>query len=168
MSSQLFEPVSPAVVPAPAPAPNPAPPAFKPEFLTGVYAISPYGDVAALNSMYYASGDTAAELARRYGAIARFRASSTMSPVDVRWNTVQLPANSSLLPPAGMRQYDQTKLAALLQLPRFWQWVLQFPNGVEVNAGFLADYFKRNPEDKFPGNADKSVRQILISEGATA
>jgi hypothetical protein len=41
---------------------------------------------------------------------------------------------------------------------------LRLPNGTEMNAGFLADYYVRNPEDKFPGLADKYVKQIIEGE----
>lgn len=140
---------------------------FVPGFISDVYACSPYGDVAALNKLYYATADTAAELARRYNATPVLRASTSMSPISTRWNTVQIPAGSTLLPPPGTRQTDPQKIEVLMELPRFYQWALRFANGVEVNAGFLADYYRRNPEAQFPGLADRYCRAILASEGVS-
>lgn len=34
-------------------------------------------------------------------------------------------------------------------------------NGELKNAGLIAAYYKRNPEDRFPGVADKLIRQVL-------
>lgn len=41
------------------------------------------------------------------------------------------------------------------------QWWLRFSDGLELNAGVLAAYFVRNPEDKYPGLADSFVREYI-------
>lgn len=38
---------------------------------------------------------------------------------------------------------------------------LAWPDGVQQNAGILASFYVRNPEDKFPGVADYFVNAIL-------
>jgi hypothetical protein len=40
------------------------------------------------------------------------------------------------------------------------RWV-RFWDGLEMNAGILAAYFKRMPEDQFPGLADKMCRDLI-------
>lgn len=46
------------------------------------------------------------------------------------------------------------------------QWYLQFPNGTLINAGILADYFRRNPESEHPGVADNYVKQYIAAAEA--
>jgi len=41
------------------------------------------------------------------------------------------------------------------------QYDIKLPDGRQVNAGILAGYYARNPEDKFPGLADKLIRSQL-------
>jgi hypothetical protein len=41
------------------------------------------------------------------------------------------------------------------------QWWLRFDDGLELNAGTLAAYFVRCPEDQFPGLADSFVRDYI-------
>lgn len=41
------------------------------------------------------------------------------------------------------------------------QWWLRFPDGLELNAGILAAYFTRNPEDQFPGLAESFMREYI-------
>lgn len=40
------------------------------------------------------------------------------------------------------------------------RWI-RFDDGLEMNAGILAAYFKRMPEDLFPGVADTMCRQLI-------
>jgi hypothetical protein len=41
------------------------------------------------------------------------------------------------------------------------EYAIQLADGRQVNAGILAGYYARNPEDKFPGLADKLIRGQL-------
>lgn len=45
---------------------------------------------------------------------------------------------------------------------RYVQWA----NGVMIIAGFMARAFTLNPEDQFPGVADKAVREMMRIQGA--
>ena len=45
-------------------------------------------------------------------------------------------------------------------------WYLQMPDGTLINAGILADYFRRNPEAEYPGVADKYVRDYIAAAEA--
>jgi len=40
---------------------------------------------------------------------------------------------------------------------------IKLHNGQTINAGLLADYFRRNPENQFPGVADRYVRSIVAA-----
>lgn len=40
------------------------------------------------------------------------------------------------------------------------RWI-RFEDGTEVNAGFLAAFFVRNPEEKYPGLAEGMVNQYI-------
>jgi len=102
---------------------------FVPTFEKDPVAISTYGTVTHLNPGYFATAETAEELARRYNAV----------PVEKPYNL----ARFTVLPPT--------------------QWFLRFGK-VDVNAGLLAGYFLRNPEDKFPGLADRYAKAIIDSE----
>lgn len=84
-----------------------------------------------LNFIWWADAATARALATRYGAKA-----VPLVPY--------FPAHSTRL------AYDPAS-----------QWFLQFPDGTIINAGILADYFRRNPEAEFPGLADKFVRDYI-------
>ncbi|HKX00393.1 MAG TPA: hypothetical protein VJN43_21825 [Bryobacteraceae bacterium] len=44
------------------------------------------------------------------------------------------------------------------------QYEIKLQNGKLVNAGLLADYYRRAPEDKFPGVADEMIRADLIKD----
>lgn len=41
------------------------------------------------------------------------------------------------------------------------EFTIKLRDGREINAGMLAGYYDRNPEDKFPGVADKLIRIAL-------
>jgi len=90
----------------------------------------------AANRLYWASQSTAQELADRFGAVV-----------------VSKPA---------FFEYTWARLT----FEPATQFYLEFPNGKFYNAGELAGYFQRNPEDKFPGLAEKMARQILVGAGA--
>lgn len=40
-------------------------------------------------------------------------------------------------------------------------WFVIFTDGLKVNAGVLASYWTRNPEDQFPGVALQSAKAVL-------
>ncbi len=44
--------------------------------------------------------------------------------------------------------------------------VLRWPNGALMNAGFLAQMYSNNPEDQFPGLADKLCKGMIAAIGA--
>ena len=89
-----------------------------------------------LNPTWWADAPTARALAMRYGANA-----VTMPPYyPAQWRRVWFNPSS--------------------------QWYLSFPDGTLINAGILADYFKRNPEQQFPGVADKFVREYIAAAQA--
>jgi hypothetical protein len=44
------------------------------------------------------------------------------------------------------------------------EFQIRLRNGKLTNAGTLADYYRRMPEDQFPGVADYMVRSVLISD----
>jgi hypothetical protein len=91
-----------------------------------------------LRDLWWATKQTADELAKRYGA-----------------ETV------------GMPPYYPAKWARVGFEPAL-MWYLRFPDDTLINAGYLADYFRRNPEAEHPGLADKYVRQIIAAEQAAA
>lgn len=89
-----------------------------------------------LNFIWWADAATAKALATRYGAQA-----VPMSPYyPAQWRRIWFN-------PASM-------------------WYLQFPDGTIINAGILADYFRRNPEAEFPGVADKYVKEYIAAAEA--
>ncbi len=45
---------------------------------------------------------------------------------------------------------------------------VRLANGRLLNAGVLADYYRRNPETEFPGLADKYVRSLIAAEDRAA
>jgi hypothetical protein len=89
-----------------------------------------------LNFIWWADASTAKALAARYGAKA-----VAMPPY------YPAPWHRSTFDPAS-------------------QWYLQFPDGTLINAGILADYFRRNPEAEHPGVADKYVRDYIAAAEA--
>lgn len=107
---------------------------FKPTFIGEPTVSLPGAPLVNLRDMWFATQETAEELARRFGAKA-----------------VQLPAF-----------FDQVWLRTSFAPPT--QWYLNWADGTTVNAGFLADYFRRLPEDLFPGLAEKYVNQIIEGE----
>lgn len=44
------------------------------------------------------------------------------------------------------------------------EFQIRLRNGKLTNAGTLADYYRRMPEDQFPGVADYMIRSVLISD----
>jgi hypothetical protein len=44
------------------------------------------------------------------------------------------------------------------------EFQMRLSNGKLTNAGTLADYYRRMPEDQFPGVADSMVRSVLIAD----
>ena len=47
------------------------------------------------------------------------------------------------------------------------EFQIRLTNGKLTNAGTLADYYRRMPEDQFPGVADYMVRSVLIADNGT-
>lgn len=46
------------------------------------------------------------------------------------------------------------------------QRILVWSDGLEMNAGVIADYYIRNPEAEFPGLAEKFIWQAIASQRA--
>ncbi len=44
------------------------------------------------------------------------------------------------------------------------EFQIRLKNGKLTNAGTLADYYRRMPEDQFPGVADAMIRSVLIAD----
>ena len=44
------------------------------------------------------------------------------------------------------------------------EFQIRLSNGKLTNAGTLADYYRRMPEDQFPGVADSMIRSVLIAD----
>jgi hypothetical protein len=44
------------------------------------------------------------------------------------------------------------------------EFQIRLNNGKLTNAGTLADYYRRMPEDQFPGVADAMIRSVLIAD----
>ena len=44
------------------------------------------------------------------------------------------------------------------------EFQIRLRNGKLTNAGTLADYYRRMPEDQFPGVADSMIRSVLIAD----
>lgn len=130
-------------------------------YMTDVYALSIYGDVAAVNPMWWASDQSAAWVAARLHAdpVLRYTTPQT-GPALQRWHVAHVPL--SLLPPAGMRQSDPQKILLLMDLPEARMWALRFGNGCEVNAGYLESYFQRNVIASDGGLGQ--VRRIVAGE----
>jgi hypothetical protein len=72
-------------------------------------------------------------------------------------------------------RYGATAMPMLPYYPAVWrrvqfnpasQWYLFFPDGTLINAGILADYFRRNPETEHPGVADKYARDYIAAAEA--
>jgi hypothetical protein len=118
--------------------------AILPEFITDAVEETPGYDPTgkptiiktALNFIWWATSLTARAIAARYGAKA-----VPMTPYyPASWTR-------ATFNPAS-------------------QWYLQFPDGTVINAGILADYFRRNPEAEYPGLADKYVRDYIAAAEA--
>ena len=111
-----------------------------PTFITDAVEYGPGQDPSTvktkLNDTWWASKETADALAERYGA------------------------KSVAMPPYYPAPWYRVSFSPASQ------WYLMFPDGTLINAGLLADYFRRNPEDKFPGVADRYVQQIIAAEEA--
>lgn len=89
-----------------------------------------------LNFIYWATPETARALAARYGAQA-----------------------IALVPFFPEKNYRETFDPSFMMF-------LRFPDGLIMNAGMLADQFRRNPEDQFPGLADRYVRDLIAGAEA--
>lgn len=131
---------APAVQVATAPVAPPAPKPFVPAY-EKVTIKSPWGEWS-LNEWYFATADTAETLCRRLQcAFVRLK-----------------PCVGS----GGPFACDQQE--------RWLVFKVDPDGGVlfEENAGLLASTYTRNPEDKFPGLADKLVAMILAQDRSYA
>jgi len=118
---------------------TPAAPIFTPTFMTNVANINTAtGNAAPLNPMYFATPETAQWLV-----------------------TQKLPQLG--FPGATIIQKNSGSDGGPFVANQQELWI-QLPDGTKFNAGFLADYYKRNPEDKFPGLADKYAKDVVNSE----
>lgn len=84
-----------------------------------------------ISSTYFASMDTAEEMAKRYA-----------DEDDKRVSQVAFGGTG------GLFTCDELEYHIAV-------------NGESKNAGLIAAYFARNPEDRFPGVADKLIRKVL-------
>ena len=132
-------------------------------YMLDVYALSPYGDVAPVNPMWWASDDSAAWVAARLKATPVLHETTPQTGPAFRWwHVAHVPNNSGLLPPMGFRQQDPNKIKLLMDLPTAKMWAVMFSNGCEVNAGYLENYYQRNSNASDGG--DSQVRRIAASE----
>lgn len=90
------------------------------------------------NSLYWASQTTAQELALRFNAKA-----------------VEKPA---------FFQYKWERVSFSPATQEYLQFGPDGPQAKFLNAGEIAGYFQRNPEDKFPGLAVMMARRIIDAE----
>ncbi len=84
-----------------------------------------------LNSQYFASEETALEIARRYG-----------DGGEAKYEEVPFGGVGGLFAASANEYHIRVK-------------------GELKNAGLIAAFFERNPEDKFPGVADSLIRKAL-------
>ncbi len=85
----------------------------------------------------------------------------------------QWPLNSEYFATKETAEYMATKYGTgqVLEVPfggsgglfsasadEYW---IELPDGRKFNAGILAGFYERNPEDKFPGLAEKLIRKAL-------
>src|SRR5581483_12441599 len=119
---------------------NPAaPPVFRPTFQGDVANVNTAtGAASPLNPMYFATPETADWL------------------INQKLPELGYPGAKIVMRNSGS---DGGPFVANKQ--EIW---VQLPDGTEMNAGFLADYYKRNPEDQFPGLADNYLKQIINGE----
>ncbi len=114
---------------------------FVPEFETGVLVYdSITGYTTTVNSQYFATERTALAMAERYGDGAIYE--------------MPFPVSGPYYATKNMRVIKFTP-----EYPGFGDPVVPRM----VNAGMLAAYYLRNPEDEFPGLADKLIRSQLKS-----
>ncbi len=149
-------------------------PALVPTFESNIYGLLPVGDFSAVfrynAPRWYASAETATELANRYDAVPVMRDDYPQTgPMPRGWTFVEVPdslVNLAMKLENRTGSVREAELAPLLGLPRAKMWVLRWPNGCVVNAGYLAGYYLRNPEAQFPNLADRYVKQIVAGECA--
>jgi hypothetical protein len=124
--------------PAPKPVEKPLlPPPFVPTFRRATVKSSQGGEWP-VNEQYFATPETALEIMRRTGAMM----------------LIEKPAGGS----GGTFQvtFEDGKPAIELHVA--------FSGGLTINAGMLAGYYVRMPEDKFPGVADIFVHRMVATE----
>ena len=130
-----------------------------------VYAISPYGDCPRMNPLWWASDQTAVDVAAKIGAGAVPRDTTPQTgPPLARWHVTHVQA--SLIPPGGQRIIDNHTLLMLMASPPARMWAAHFPSGCEVNLGYLANGFERNSIMQDGGL--RYVQQIIAGECAVS
>jgi hypothetical protein len=118
---------------------QPAAPVFRPTFKGGVANTNTAtGSASPLNPMYFATEETTAWL------------------ILQKLPELGFPGAEPFLKNSGS---NGGPFVANQQ--ELW---IRLADGTEINAGMLADYYVRNPEDKFPGLADNYLKQIISGE----
>lgn len=110
---------------------SPTSASFIPEYRL-VFASDGFNTWPIDNDNYFATMDTAKEMAKRYG---------------INQIIVEVPFGGS----GGMYTVSEN------------EYHINLANGDTLNAGILADFFRRNPEDTAPGVADKLIRGQLAN-----
>lgn len=120
-------------------------PVFVPEFLPQAAILNMNGDTVVnrsiLNMNYFATEATAQEMLDRFGG----------DHLETE------------------RYGGENGPGLVTDPPGILQQIIVWKNGYRANAGLMAAYYKadRNPEDLFPGLADKLVRMQLAADMAT-
>lgn len=142
-------PVAPVGVPVPQPsAPPPPPPAaapFVPTFRQASIINLESGQVTPCNSDYFATETTALYIAEKYGDGAIVK--------------------GDFLPPSPA--YFCTQQIFQIRYTPPYPGHGDPVTPVLVNAGVLAAYYARNPEDQFPTVADKLILAVLKGDYGT-
>lgn len=143
-----------------------------PTFERNIYAIGINGDwsaVALVNSLWYASPETARALARKLYATATAEPTSPQTGFQLtRWKIVQVPDGPMVAKIQALiwrNGYIAEKdLRPYMDLPAHGMQVLRLSADCRINAGYLAGYYARNPPSLFPGLADRYLGQIVRGE----
>lgn len=115
---------------------------FTPQFVAGPVMLTWYGPYPCTD-LWWATLDTAVQLASRYGA-----------------TVVKKPPY--FVPPSESNHQGGVTYRATYA-PAF-QYFLQFPDGTTVNAGVLADLWRHNPGPLQGGAADRNALAEIAGE----
>lgn len=107
------------------------PPPFRPKFINATVTDKWSGAVNPLNPFFFATKDTAIETMKRL--------------VDV----------------GALSVFEAPKFDNPAAVYSEQMYVVRFTDGLEINAGQLASYWERNPEDLFPNVALNLARTLV-------